>query len=537
MIRINEIRSDHKLNNEELLKKASGILRIRTLMIHDLKILKESVDARRKGEILYIYSVSVKAENEDLILKKVKDKRVSLYEKKTYSIARLPHIPLNAPRPVVVGFGPAGMFAALYLSCAGFKPIVIERGDPVDIRTEKVREFWEKGVLDPESNVQFGEGGAGTFSDGKLTTGIKDRENRTGFVLETFVRFGADERILIENKPHIGSDVLKNIVKNIRRDILEHGGEVRFNSRFDGFETDRDGVLSAVCINKEELLPCNKLILSIGHSSRETFSYLHDRHMKMEGKGFAVGVRVQHLQEMIDEAMYGARHDRYLRAADYKLTFRAGDGRGVYSFCMCPGGYVVNSSSEKDSLCINGMSYSGRDGKNANSAIVVTVEPKDFISMGYGDRGVLSGMEFQRELEKRAFMECMGKIPCQRLEDFKAGRLSGFFGDIRPECKGDFSFGNIRNILPDFISSDIISAFHDFSHKIKGFDHPDTLLSGVESRTSSPVRILRNEYFLSSVPGIFPAGEGAGYAGGIMSAAIDGLKCAEALVKTCGDLR
>ncbi|MBQ9551111.1 MAG: FAD-dependent oxidoreductase, partial [Lachnospiraceae bacterium] len=417
------------------------------------------------------------------------------------------------------------------LARAGLRPLVLERGQELSRRRDAVEKFRKTGLLDPESNVQFGEGGAGTFSDGKLNTGIRDKENRNRFVLDSFVKYGAPETILSDNKPHIGSDVLKSIVKNIRCDIIDHGGNVRFRSAFSGFETDKDGLLKGIYINDGEYMDCKRLILAIGHSARDTFEVLRNASLMMEPKSFAVGLRVQHLQADINRAMYGEEKGRVKRNADYKLTFRAPSGRGVYSFCMCPGGYVVNSSSERDMLCVNGMSYSGRDGINANSAIVVTVTPDDYADFGYGSFGVLSGMEFQRELERRAFSEGKGLIPCQRLEDFRKNRLSNGFGSIKPQCKGGYSPGNLKNILPDIISSDIISAFASFGQRIGGFDSPDSLLSGVESRTSSPVRILRNENFISSVPGIFPAGEGAGYAGGIMSAAIDGLKCAEALLK------
>jgi len=531
MLRINEIRSDHELNTEELYRKASKILKIKASELNDLKVLKKSIDARKKPEILNIYSVAVSVPNEEKILNRLQDRRVSLYSEKCYSLPKPVSGAFRENPPVIVGFGPAGMFAALCLSYAGLRPIVLERGDEVEIRDGKVKELWDKGILDTESNVQFGEGGAGTFSDGKLNTGIRDKENRNRFVLESFFKYGAPESILTDNKPHIGSDVLKRIVKNIRRDIIDHGGTVRFRSRFTGFETDRDGLFKGIFINDEEFLGCKRLILAIGHSARDTFEGLLNASLNMEPKSFAVGIRVQHLQDDINRAMFGVERSRIRRNTDYKLTFRSPSGRGVYSFCMCPGGFVVNSSSEERMLCINGMSYSGRDGINANSAIVVTVSPSDFVEQGYGQAGVLSGMEFQRELERRAFSEGKGLIPCQKLDDFCANRVSDGFGKISPQCKGGYSYGNIRNILPDFISSDIISAFGSFGQRIQGFDDPDSLLSGVESRTSSPVRILRNENFLSSVPGIFPAGEGAGYAGGIMSAAIDGLKCAEALLR------
>lgn len=529
MIRINELKSDHELNTDELYKKAAKALKVRPGALSGLKILKRSVDARNKNAILHIYSVAVCIDKEDSILKKLNNNKITKYTEKIYSLPEVGAYKDNILPPVIVGFGPAGMFAALYLAYAGLKPIVIERGEDADSRTEKVREFWRSGKLDKNSNVQFGEGGAGTFSDGKLQTGVHDKENRNEFVLKSFVKYGAPESILTDSKPHIGSDILREIVKNIRQDIVDHGGEVRFNTAFTGFETDRDGLLCTAILNGTERLACNKLILAPGHSARDTFEMLKDAKIKMEPKSFAVGVRVQHLQKDINRAMYGESSD-INTPASYKLTFHAPDGRSVYSFCMCPGGYVVNSSSEEHELCINGMSYSKRDGANANSAIVVSVTPEDF-EKDYGKYGVLSGMEFQRELEKNAFDECGGKIPCQCLLDFKENRQTTEYGSVKPEFKGFCDFGNIRNILPENISRDIIDAFESFGKKISGFDNPDALLSAVESRTSSPVRILRNEFFLSSVPGIFPAGEGAGYAGGIMSAAIDGLKCAECVVR------
>ncbi len=528
MIRINDIRSDRELNIDGLKKKAARVLSVKPESIKELKILKHSLDARHKGSLLYIYSVALKADNEEKLLKKTRGNNVSHYEEKKY---RLPSSEGGSKKhlsPVIAGFGPAGMFAALYLSCAGLDPIVIERGEDVDSRMKTVTDFFNTGKLNPESNVQFGEGGAGTFSDGKLTTGVKDKENRNGFVLESLVRYGAPESILTDFMPHIGSDILRTVVKNLRKDIIARGGEVRFSSKLSAIHTDNSGALKEIFINDKEVLPCENLILAVGHSARDTFSYLNSINMNMEQKSFAVGLRVSHLQKEIDRSMYGDT-DKDLPPASYKLTYRAPDKRGVYSFCMCPGGYVINASSEENSLCVNGMSNRARDGKNANSAIVVTVDPSDFDALGFSGYGVLSGMEFQRDLEKKAFLEGNGLIPCQTLSDFKSNRPTERFYDITPECLGGFAPGNLRNVLPSFISEDIISAFPDFGRKIAGFDCPGAVLSGVESRTSSPVRILRDTSLNSSISGVYPAGEGAGYAGGIVSAAIDGLKCAEAV--------
>ncbi len=531
MIRINELRSEKELNIDELSVKAARILKISPKDILGIRVLKKSLDARKKPRILYVYSVAVATSDDEMTVMRARDKRVFLFDVKRYSVPSVSLSSGNRPSPVIVGFGPAGMFAALYLSYVGLSPIIIERGSDVESRSKKVRAFWDSGILDPGSNVQFGEGGAGTFSDGKLTTGIRDRENRDRFVLERLVKYGAPESILTDSLPHIGSDILTTVVKNLREDVIEHGGSIRFDCCFTGFETGSDGALKGIYVNNDEFICCDSLILATGHSARDTISSLHRAGLRMEEKSFAVGLRVQHPQEQINLSMYGEGFDRSLKAASYKLTFGAPDGRGVYSFCMCPGGFVVNSSSEEGLLCVNGMSYSGRKGDNANSAIVVSVGPEDFRAEGFGEFGVLSGMEFQRELERRAFKAGSGLIPCQLFDDFRSNSVSRSFGDISPHFKGGHSFANLRNVLPDFISADIISAFSDFGKKIRGFDRPDALLSGVESRTSSPVRILRDASFQSSVPGIFPAGEGAGYAGGIMSAAIDGLKTAEAVLR------
>ncbi|SKB71980.1 hypothetical protein SAMN06296386_104169 [Lachnospiraceae bacterium] len=533
MIRINQIRSDHELEPKELKKKAGRALHVRPEELQNLKILKKSVDARRKDRILYIYSVLVTAHNEKKLVQKANSRDVSIYQLPEYRLPRVSADSSDAEkvaesngRPVIVGFGPAGMFCALSLASAGLRPIVLERGSDVDTRSDKVKKFWEGGELDPESNTQFGEGGAGTFSDGKLNTLVHDESGRNRFVLDSFVRFGADKAILTDAKPHIGSDVLRVVVKNLREEVIRLGGEVRFNSCFTGYEKNADGKICKVQVNNSEWLECGSVILAPGHSARDTFAMLFENGLGLEPKAFAVGVRVQHRQELINRAQYGDDYSDKLPASPYKVTAKASDGRGVYSFCMCPGGYVVNASSEPGMLAVNGMSYSARDGENANSAIVVTVTPEDF-----GSSEPLAGIAFQRELEKKAFEAANGKIPCQRFEDFRENRLTEEFGLVKPQCCGLVGMGNLRQVLPEFLSHDIIEGMEQFGRKIRGFDDPDVILAGVESRTSSPVRIPRRKSGESEIDGLFPAGEGAGYAGGIMSAAMDGLKTAENVVR------
>ncbi len=526
MIKINQLRFEHEAGPDEIYKKSAKILRCKSSALSKLRIVKKSIDARQKNHILYIYSVLLTAENEDILVKRSKSKDVSIFKEKLYRLPILKADLENIERPVIVGFGPAGMFAALLLSKAGLKPLVIERGEDADSRKETIESFWQGKALDSESNVQFGEGGAGTFSDGKLNTLVNDNEGRSKFVLENFVRFGADSAIITDAKPHIGSDVLIKVVKNLRKEFINLGGEIRFKSKMTDFETDENGRVSAVIVNGNERIPCSRLILAIGHSARDTFELLHSKALSMEAKPFAVGVRVEHSQEMINKAQYGDSYDENLSESPYKVTAKASDGRGVYSFCMCPGGYVVNASSEEGRLVTNGMSNHGRDSGNANSAIIVTVSPED-----YGGTEVLSGVEFQRTLEEKAFRAADGMLPYQRFEDFEKNKLSSSFGKVTPKCKGQYKLADLRNVLPEFISKDIIEGMHQFGQKISGFDDADTLLSGVESRTSSPVRIIRDESGNSSIKGIYPSGEGAGYAGGIMSAAMDGMKTAEKIIK------
>ena len=428
-------------------------------------------------------------------------------------------------RPIIIGFGPAGMFAALKLSEAGLRPVVYERGDKVEIRQQKVNSFWGGGELDTESNVQFGEGGAGTFSDGKLNTVIKDPTGRIRNVLETFVRFGADADILCSNKPHIGTDVLAVVVKNIREYCESLGAQILFRHRLEDIELEAGGIRTVTVYDMAEdkriTRKCENVCLAIGHSARDTFEMLEKRNINMAAKSFAVGLRLEHPQSFINYNAYGDSVYK-MPAADYKVTYQTEAGRGVYSFCMCPGGYVVNASSEKNMLAVNGMSYSGRNSSNANSAIIVTVTPDD-----YGNNGALAGMYYQRELEKLAYRYGDGNVPVQLLEDFRQDRISTGFGSVTPNIKGSYSFANLRNVLGTTISDSISEGVKGFAKHIKGFDMEDAVFSGVESRTSSPVRIIRNENCESDIKGLFPCGEGAGYAGGITSAAVDGMKVAE----------
>ncbi len=430
-------------------------------------------------------------------------------------------------RPVVVGFGPAGMFAALQLARDGRTPLVAERGMDVDTRKRTVDLFWETNVLDPQSNVQFGEGGAGAFSDGKLNTLVKDVSGRNRRVLETLVEFGAPSEILYLQKPHIGTDRLREVVREIRREIISLGGEVLFGTQLVGWDA-ADGELREIELQGENgrmRTPCSCMVLALGHSARDTLLMIKEKGVWMEPKAFAVGVRIEHPQEMIGRSCYGAFYQK-LPPADYKLTYQTQAGRGVYTFCMCPGGYVVNASSEPEMLAVNGMSYHSRAGENANSAIVVTVDQRDF-----GEDGILAGMEYQRSLERAAYQAAGGKVPIQLFGDFKEGKKSTSFGGFLPQIKGGYSFGNLRDVLPGEITAALIEGIEAFGQKRKGFNRQDAILSGVESRTSSPVRIRRGGNLQSNIRGIYPCGEGAGYAGGITSAAMDGLRVAEEIRK------
>ena len=506
--------------------------------IREFQVDKKSIDARRKQQIHYTYQVTFTCDREEKRVKQCRKKNVAweagaldslLAEKNlgsepnVFSMGKKP----DNSCPVVAGFGPAGMFAALELAKAGFSPLVIERGQPVGKRQKLVDTFWEGNGLDTECNVQFGEGGAGTFSDGKLNTMVKDSSGRNRQVLQTFVHFGAPSEILYLQKPHIGTDCLKKVVKAIREEILRLGGTVLFGTKLLHLVTEA-GVLKQIVIHsgkKEQTIPCDRLILAIGHSARDTFYHLREDGLFMQPKAFAVGVRIEHPQEMIGQNQYGVYYKK-LPAADYKLTYQTGNGRGVYSFCMCPGGYVVNAASEKGMLAVNGMSYSDRSGVNANSAIVVTVSPEDF-----GSSDVLAGVEFQRKYERAAFLSAGGKIPVQLFADFVQKKESTSFGTVIPQTKGSYAFGNVREILPGFVGDSVAEGIRAFDKRIYGYAREDAVLSGIESRTSSPVRMVRDDSLQSNIRGIYPCGEGAGYAGGITSAAMDGIRIAQEIIQ------
>ena len=519
MIRVRQVKV--KVEEVSSLKdKLVSKLRVPESDILDYRIIKESLDCRYKPELYYVYEIDVKVKNEEKLLR-INNKDIFLSPNEEYEFNPTGAIKMQH-RPVIVGSGPAGLFAAYMLAYYGYKPIVIERGECVEKRTITVDKFWQDGVINPESNVQFGEGGAGTFSDGKLKTSINDHENRIKKVLELFVEFGAPEEIKYKAMPHIGTDILKKVIVNMRQKIIELGGSFEFETKLTDISVNNSH-LTNIEINSETKIECDVLVLAIGHSARDTF-YMLNNYLIMEAKPFAIGVRVQHNQSMIDEMQYG-KNSVVKEPATYKLTYTTNFKRGVYTFCMCPGGYVINSSSEKGMLAINGMSFAKRDSENANSAVIVTVTPDDF---GFSP---LAGIEYQRKLEQKAFAIAGGKIPVQLFRDYKDNKISLKFGKVNPIFKGEYQFANLNNIFPNYINESIKEAMGNFDKKIKGFALDDVILAGIESRTSSPVRIIRNDDYIANIDGIYPCGEGAGYAGGITSAAIDGIKVAEKIMQ------
>lgn len=530
MIRVSQLKLPVSHSREQLEKKLAKTLRIPWKEIESYEIIRQSIDARQKPDLRYVYTIDVSTKKENQILKKVNHNNIMLIKKNEYQMPER-GTDLLAHRPVVVGNGPAGLYCAYLLALGGLRPMVLERGEEAQKRQKTVETFWNTGRLNPQSNVQFGEGGAGTFSDGKLNTMVKDAFGRNRKVLELFVKAGAPEEILYVQKPHLGTDQLVMIVGNIRKMITDMGGTFHFNSQVTDLITENH-CLRAVEINDKEQIPTEVCILAVGHSARDTFAMLKRRNLPMEQKSFAVGVRIEHPQRMINLSQYGIEEPGNLGAASYKLTHQLPNGRGIYSFCMCPGGYVVNASSEEGHLAVNGMSYQARAGENANSAMIVTISPQDF-----GSDDVLAGVEFQKRLEKKAFEAGQGRVPVQLLEDFIKNCPSDTLGAITPSIKGKYLPGNVRSIFPDTIAESLAEGICACDKKIHGFARPDAVLSGVESRTSSPVRMVRDQQFMSRIAGIYPCGEGAGYAGGITSAAMDGLKVAEAILKKYGGLK
>ena len=523
MIRIREIALPPEHSVAQLSFEAAQALRISVSKIRKLTIVRRSVDARKKPDVKIVYTVDVAIDgNENKILKQSGCKRAALANDKYYKVPRC--VKESKTRPVVVGFGPAGMFAALVLAIAGLRPLVLERGDDAQTRHEKVQKFWETEELDPKSNVQFGEGGAGTFSDGKLNTGVNNP--RIGWILEQFVKAGARENILFDAKPHVGTDVLLTVVQNIRQRIISLGGEVRFNAQVTGIE-QASGTLTGLVINHNETISCDRAIFAIGHSARDTFKYLQEIGMPMEAKPFAMGVRIEHPQQVIDASQYGC-HNPVLPPADYKLVKHLAD-ETVYTFCMCPGGYVVAAASEEGGVVTNGMSYADRDGENANAALLVTLNPKDFPSAD-----PLAGMYWQQEIERKAFAAGGSNYhaPAQTVGDFLQGKPSTSAGSITPTYKPGVTWCDLHDVLPAKITGALKEALPQLDNNLKGFAAPDSVLTAPETRSSSPVRIVRDESRQSTgLRGLYPAGEGAGYAGGIMSAAIDGMVSAEALIE------
>lgn len=525
MIRIRDLilSPEHDLN--ALFYHAAQALHIRSAEIAHLEIYRRSLDARKKPDLHWVYTVDVTLRSgEGRVLRQVRNKKITRETPYYYQIPKKQ----SAQRPVVVGFGPAGMFAALVLAISGLKPIVLERGDCALTRREKVEAFWNGGALDPESNVQFGEGGAGTFSDGKLNTGTKNERGR--WVLQQFVRAGAQQEILYDAKPHVGTDVLFEVVQNIRQRIISLGGEVLFGAKMTGIRST-DGKISAVefCRNGEtKTLVCSKVILAIGHSARDTFRYLNQIGLPMEPKPFSMGVRIEHKQAMIDRSQYGTERPNGIPPADYKLSCHLPDGNSAYTFCMCPGGKVVAAASQVGGVVTNGMSDSARDGENANAALLVTLKPEDF-----PDKSTLGGMLWQEELERAAF-KAGGEnyhAPAQLVGDFLAGKASTAFEQIEPTYRPGVTMCDLHDVLPPKLTKTLEQAIVALDGSLKGFASPDALMTAPETRSSSPVRIMRDEMLQSTLlRGLYPCGEGAGHAGGIMSAAVDGMLCAEAVI-------
>lgn len=538
MLKLEQVKRRPEEPESCLRKKAAALLRVSPEEILSLTILRKAVDAR--PPLCLVYTLAVEVKNEDAALRRSRCKNASPYlpQKFTFPFTEIaPQLPRISPKlhrnspvflpPVVVGAGPAGLFAALILAQAGLRPILLERGQTVEQRQKDVENFWSGGPLLPNSNVQFGEGGAGAFSDGKLNTGTKDPRHR--FILEELVACGAPESILIDAKPHVGTDKLHIALKNMRKKLLSLGADLRFGHRLEGVEV-REGRLTKITISHGEeiyALPVQNLILALGHSARDTVEKLYEQGLAMEAKSFAVGVRIEHLQSRMDAVQYKeyAGHPA-LPVSTYKLSCHLPDGRGVFSFCVCPGGQVVAAASEPRRTVTNGMSEYARDGENINGGLLVGVTPADF-----GSDHPLAGIAFQRRLEEAAYRLGGGfTAPCQRVEDFLLHRPSAGCGSVKPSYRPGVRYADLHDCLPDFIAHALEEALPILDKKLPGFADGDALLTAVESRSSAPVRIPRDENYESNISGLYPCGEGAGYAGGILSAAADGIRCAEKIL-------
>ena len=529
MIRITDIKLETKLaytldkEKENLMKYISSQYRIKDKDITSLSIFKKAIDARKKDKLYFVYSVDINVKNEKYYLSKkqkgLTEAPVLTYQEVTSGNEVLLH------RPVVVGFGPSGIFAALLLARRGYKPIVLERGFDVEKRSENVEHFYQTGEYNEGSTILFGEGGAGTFSDGKLTTLINDIRCR--YVLESLVNHGAQKEIMYINKPHVGTDVLRVVVKNMREEIIRLGGSIRFNAKVTKLVVE-DQRLQGVIINENEEIKTNVCLLGIGHSARDTFELLYHHDMNITQKAFSVGVRIEHPQVLINQSQYGKFADEpNIGAADYKLSYHASNDRTAYTFCMCPGGWVMCASSEEGGVVTNGMSESKRDYENSNAALLVNINPEDF-----GSSHPLAGVDFQRDIEKKAFI--LGgsnyHAPVQLVGDFLNDNISRKLGSVKPSYRPGYKFAELKELFPKFVTDTLKGALRDFNKKIEGFSMDDAVLTGAETRSSSPIRMVRDDHHESNIIGLYPMGEGAGYAGGIMSSAVDGMKTAEKVI-------
>ncbi|MCQ2442022.1 MAG: hypothetical protein MJ077_02660 [Oscillospiraceae bacterium] len=523
MIRLNNLALPVDASQEELYKKAAKLLRIRPTDFKEVQVVKQSIDARRKSDVHMVYCVNVVVAEEADVMRRVRDKNASLLPTTQYCF---PKVKRNSSQmPIVVGMGPAGLFAALYLARNGIPSIVLERGEPVEKRERSVEHFWATGELNPSSNVQFGEGGAGTFSDGKLTTGTHDSRIQT--VLQTLVGAGAPGDVAYSFRPHVGTDVLRKVVQNIRLELIDRGCDVRFGHRLSGLTIEQDR-LKAVTVTTQDgeyTLSTDALVLAPGHSARDTFQLLQEAGIPMQPKPFAIGVRIEHRQEAISRAQYGDFWNR-LPPSDYRLSCHLPTGRSAFSFCVCPGGQVVASASEEGLLVTNGMSLRARDGENINGGFLVNVMPEDF-----GSRDPLAGVSFQRKWEHAAYLAGGGGYvaPAQRVGDFLEKRPSTSAGAVAPSYRPGVRWTQMDGTLPGFVTDTLRDALPLFDRKVRGFAASDAVLTGVETRSSSPIKIPRDESYQCAIRGIYPCGEGCGYAGGIVSAAVDGVRIAEAV--------